>query len=335
METSRIELRNHEFEGDNNVYLLESGGEKALVDTGVSTPDVHQQLKEGLSEHGYGFGDIDTVLVTHWHADHSGLAGAIQRESGGSVLVHEEDAPIVRGDEYSLEGMRSERDRLISEWGMPDDERDQLVAFLDGMSSIMGNPPDVETFEDGDTISVGEDEVEVLHSPGHTSGLCCFVHGETVFSGDALLPVYTPNVGGADVRTTKPLDSYLDTLLRMASRDFEVAYPGHRKPIKEPTERANETVEHHYERSCKIVGVLDENGPCDAWTVGAHLFGSLNAIHILHGPGESYAHLDHMERNGVVESSEGVPVEYNLAMEVEEAEEVLSGTILQSEAARD
>lgn len=328
MKTERIELRNHEFEGNNNVYLLDGDEETALVDTGVSTPDVRQQLEDGLSEHSLEFEDIDTVLVTHWHADHSGLAGAIQKESGARVVVHEEDAPIVAGDEDAIKDMEDERDRLIAEWGMPDDERDQLVAFLDGMTSIMGDPPEVETVTDGDVLSIGDNEIEVLHSPGHTSGLCCFVDDNTAFSGDALLPVYTPNVGGADVRTTKPLDRYLDTLRGIASRDFSVAFPGHRDPIEEPTERANEIIQHHYERSLKIVGVLNENSPCDAWTVGAHLFGSLNAIHILHGPGESYAHLDHMERNGVVESSKETPKEYSLAMEVEEAEGVLEESIL-------
>jgi hypothetical protein len=49
-----------------------------------------------------------------------------------------------------------------------------------------------------------------------------------------------------------------------------------------------------------VLGVLNEHGPCDAWTVSAHLFGDLENIHILHGPGEAWAHLNHLERHGVV-----------------------------------
>jgi len=36
------------------------------------------------------------------------------------------------------------------------------------------------------------------------------------------------------------------------------------------------------------------------WEVSADLFGSLSSIHILHGPGEAFAHLEHLEAAGVV-----------------------------------
>ncbi|ELK55128.1 putative metallo-beta-lactamase family hydrolase, partial [Haloferax sp. BAB-2207] len=58
--------------------------------------------------------------------------------------------------------------------------------------------------------------------------------------------------------------------------------------------------EHHRERTERVVSVLDDHGPADAWTVSARLFGDLEAIHILHGPGEAFAHLDHLVAEGVV-----------------------------------
>lgn len=44
--------------------------------------------------------------------------------------------------------------------------------------------------------------------------------------------------------------------------------------------------------------------------MSAALFGDLEDIHILHGPGESYAHLEHLERAGTVVREE---TEYRLA----------------------
>ncbi|MFC6772029.1 MBL fold metallo-hydrolase, partial [Halorubrum pallidum] len=37
------------------------------------------------------------------------------------------------------------------------------------------------------------------------------------------------------------------------------------------------------------------------WEVSAELFGALSGIHVLHGPGEAYAHLDHLAAAGVAE----------------------------------
>ena len=42
------------------------------------------------------------------------------------------------------------------------------------------------------------------------------------------------------------------------------------------------------------------DGPATPWAVSADLFGSLSAIHILHGPGEAFAHLEHLRDAGVV-----------------------------------
>lgn len=319
MRSATIQLENHEFEGDNTVYLLESTGETALIDTGVATDGVRRQLDEGLSKAGVDVEDVDRVLTTHWHADHSGLTGWVQRRSDADVLVHSDDASIVRQDEDAWNEMEEKRDGLFEDWGMPDEPREELLAFLEGWASILDEPPEVTEVEDGDRIAVGDDQVEVMHTPGHTSGHCCYVVDDAVYAGDALLPVYTPNVGGADVRTEKPLDRYVDSLRRLEVREFGVAYPGHRESIDDPSSRAREIRNHHRERAERIVDVLDRGGPMSAWEVGAELFGDLSGIHIMHGPGESYAHLDHMERHGAVEARGSTPVEYSLAMSADEA----------------
>jgi glyoxylase-like metal-dependent hydrolase (beta-lactamase superfamily II) len=299
----RLQLENHEFEGSNSFYLLEGDGEAVLVDTGVSTPDVKRQFEEKLEGCGVGVDEIDHVFLTHWHADHVGLAGYVQEESGASVHIHERDAPIVEQDEEERDAMEEKQREALKDWGMPDGKRETLLAFITSNSTIQGSPPDLQKFDDGDRWEVAGTELEAVHSPGHTAGLASFATGnDEIFTGDAVLPVYTPNVGGADVRVERPLERYVETLLRIAERDFDRAYPGHREPIEEPTARALEIVEHHRERSARVVDVLREEGACDAWEMGAHLFGELESIHILHGPGESYAHLEHMERHGVVSS---------------------------------
>jgi glyoxylase-like metal-dependent hydrolase (beta-lactamase superfamily II) len=300
-----VSLGNTAFEGNNNCYVLglEEGAETTLVDTGVGVPETREQLREGLADYGIDFPDIDRIFLTHHHADHTGLAGEIQAESGCEVLVHEADAPLVEQDP---DAMAASEDRLrscIDEWGMPDDKQEELLAFLDSTSGIDGDPAEVTTFEGGETFDIGTVELEAVHMPGHAAGLAGYAFdgrdGEEVFSGDALLPYYTPNVGGADTRVEGALAKYLDTLADIVDRGYTRAWPGHRGPIIDPSGRAADIVHHHRERTERVIGVL-ESGPATPWEISAELFGSLSYIHILHGPGEAFAHLDHLEDAGIV-----------------------------------
>lgn len=298
-----IALGNEEFEGKNNAYLLE-GEPVTLLDTGIATERTRKQLRAGLAEHGRDFADIEQVVLTHFHPDHAGLAGEIQRESAATVYAHAAAAPLIAQDADALAAMNDRRRELFAQWGMPDAEREELLAFLDSHEEIAGEPAEVTELDEGDRIETGEGSLETLHTPGHAAGLCCFAfdgeEGREAFVGDTILPVYTPNVGGADVRVEAPLERYLDSLRRLIERDFERAWPGHREVIEEPSRRAHYIIDHHRERTERVLGVLSE-GPADAWTVSAELFGDLAGIHVMHGPGEAFAHLDHLESRGAVE----------------------------------
>ncbi|TMT87760.1 MBL fold metallo-hydrolase [Haloterrigena sp. H1] len=309
----RISLSNSAFEGDNNVYLFADGQETALLDTGDWLATTRDQLETALADRDLELADIDRIFLTHWHHDHCGLAGEIQAESGAEVYVHAADAPLVAGDESAWDALDDRYRQYFEEWGIPDADRAALRERLTDAETT-GETPTVTPFEDGETFTVNGTDLEVVHTSGHAAGLCLFeaeLEGERqVFAGDALLPVYTPNVGGADVRVDRPLETYLRALQGIVDADYDRAWPGHRTPIDDPAGRAQDIIDHHEERSWRVLDALDRLGPCDTWTVSADLFGDLEDIHILHGPGESYAHLEHLEREGAV-VREGT--EYRLA----------------------
>ncbi|MEF8814659.1 MAG: MBL fold metallo-hydrolase [Halovenus sp.] len=305
----RIRLSNHTFEGANNAYLFADGPETVLVDTGDRVPATREQLTAALADHDVEFADIDRIFLTHWHGDHSGLAGAIQRESDADVYVHEADAPLVAGDEAAWTALEERQREFFDSWGMPPADRAALERFLDDVT-LYDQPPTVTTVADGDTFVVNDTRLEVVHAPGHADGLCMFEAGAEVLTGDALLPEYTPNVGGADIRVERPLAKYLDTLAAIVAADYDRAWPGHRIPIDDPAARAEHIIDHHEERSYRVLEAVERLAPCDVWSVSADLFGSLEGIHIIHGPGEAYAHLDHLECMGAVTQADGA---YRLA----------------------
>lgn len=300
----RISLTNTAFEGNNNVYLFPDGSETVLVDTGDSSDETRKQLRAGLATYDLEFEDIDRILLTHWHHDHTGLAEEIQEASGASVHVHEADAPLVAGDEDTWTEMWIRMNDLFEAWEMPREKRERLQEFLQTPEQFV-NTPSVTEFRAGEAFAVDDTDLVPVHVPGHAAGLCLFEMerdgGTEILSSDVLLPHYTPNVGGADVRVSQPLEKYLRGLDRIAEAGYRRAWPGHRDPIDDPAGRAREIMEHHRERSWRVLSVLDREGPCSVWDVSHELFGALESIHILHGPGEAYAHLDHLERQGDIE----------------------------------
>jgi len=303
----RIRLENEEFEGRNNAYLFVGDGPTVLVDPGVARDDVRSQLLAGLSDHGVGVTDLDAIVVTHWHPDHSGLAGSLQDESGATVYVHEADAPVVEQDPEARDAMDALRTRRFDEWAVPEADQAALREIFEAVSRAGWDAAAVEPFAEGDEIRAGDETLRVLHSPGHTAGLSSLVvegTGEALV-GDAVLPVYTPNVGGADLRVERPLGTYVETLERLEAREFDRLYPGHRDPIDDPRARIHAILDHHAERTGRVVQVLAEHGPATAWEVSDHLFGELSGIHILHGPGEAWAHLDELVARGDVEHEDG------------------------------
>ena len=303
----RIRLENEEFEGRNNAYLFAGDGPTVLVDPGVARDDVRSQLLAGLADLDVDVADLDAIVVTHWHPDHSGLAGSLQAESGATVHVHEADAPVVEQDPAAMEMVDDLRTRRFAEWGVPEADQAALREIFEAVSRAGWEAASVEPFVDGDEIPAGDETLRVVHSPGHTAGLSSLVvegTGEALV-GDAVLPVYTPNVGGADLRVERPLATYVETLERLEALDLDRLHPGHRDPIDDPVARIHEILDHHTERTGRVIQVLAEHGPATAWEVSDHLFGELSGIHVLHGPGEAWAHLDELVARGDVEHEEG------------------------------
>ncbi|MGM0606486.1 MAG: MBL fold metallo-hydrolase, partial [Halobacteriota archaeon] len=226
----QIALGNTVFEGRNNVYLLD-GERTVLVDTGVPDTAVERELRDALESHGVSFADVDDVFLTHWHHDHAGLAGKIQAESGATVYAHEADAPLVSGSDASVLDARTLRERKFDEWAIPQRPRQELEAYLESAMHT-GRPVDVTPVVDGDTFDVNGATIEAIHLPGHAAGLLAYAFdgpdGREAFVGDAILPKYTPNVGGADLRVDRPLEQYIDSLRRVIDRGFERVWPGHR-----------------------------------------------------------------------------------------------------------
>ena len=86
------------------------------------------------------------------------------------------------------------------------------------------NPTDTDVpVEDGDTLQVGDIELQIIYTPGHSVDSICILSGNKLVSGDTL---FVGKVGGTDFG--KGARQEYDSLQRLMQLDDDVeVYPGH------------------------------------------------------------------------------------------------------------
>ncbi|MBL4917125.1 MBL fold metallo-hydrolase [Szabonella alba] len=111
--------------------------------------------------------DLHWILETHVHADHLSAAPYIQESLGGQIGIGERITVVqdTFGKVFN-EGTRFQRDGS---------QFDRL-------------------FREGDSITLGQLRVDVLHTPGHTPACLTYVAGDAAFVGDTL---FMPDFGTA------------------------------------------------------------------------------------------------------------------------------------------
>ena len=107
--------------------------------------------------------------------------------------------------------------------------------------------PDVLVAE-GSKIAFGDEQLEVVSTPGHSADHLCFRVGRVLFSGDHIM-------GGSSVMV-EDLTSYLASLRKLGEREWERIYPGHGPEIDNPNEVIDWYVAHRLQREQEILEAM-------------------------------------------------------------------------------
>jgi len=166
-------------------------------------------------------------------------------------------------DERTLEGLQGfleaqggrDLQRLFLTHWHPDhhvgaDRIQKLTRCLVGINSLEAKGADALdidfTFEDGDIFPVEGGELEVIHTPGHSSGHCCFLLRPegVLFTGDHIL--------GSGTSIIVPPDGdmilYMNSLERLLAYPIKVICPGHGPLVWDAREKVKEYLQHRRER---------------------------------------------------------------------------------------
>ena len=293
-----LALPNPLFEGSINAYLIEAAP-LTLIDSGIGTRTCFAALEEALSRLGHAVEDIEQIVLTHKHADHIGLASRIVERSGARVYIHADDLDgLIQLDRRHEEYPALVRGRL-AEWGVDQTRADSLTQAL-AQGPRFARQTVATPLQDGDRLPVGDVDLEVIHTPGHTQGSICLRYGDTLFSGDHVLPGISPNIGASELRRSGMLRRYLTALDRVAALDDGgmTVLPGHGEAFTALAERCRQLAAHHAEREAKIVTILAEGDPMTVHDVSSRLWRELPGFHLLLGAAEANAHLEKLAEEG-------------------------------------
>jgi glyoxylase-like metal-dependent hydrolase (beta-lactamase superfamily II) len=175
----------------NFVYLVgsQSTREVALVDPAWAI--------DALFEHAESRGfQVVATLVTHYHQDHVGGEMYGQRIEGLKELLERKGMKIYTN-----------------------------ATEADGLRKVTGiSESDLVRVDSGDTVRIGDVEIEFLHTPGHTPGSQCFLAGDALIAGDTL---FVQGCGRVDLPGSNPDDMFASLRKLAALPDSTVLYPGH------------------------------------------------------------------------------------------------------------
>ena len=176
---------------DNNNYLLidEDSKEAALIDCSAADFDVKNTLDQ------YG-AKLKYILLTHGHFDH--VAGI--RPTDAKIVMHQDDLRIL-----------NQTNMYLPAFGIPEITIPKIDIFI----------------KDGDIIKLGNNDIKVIHTPGHTQGGVCYLVDNMLFSGDT---VFRESVGRCDLeggdfeQIVESIKTKIFTL-----PEATIIYPGHGK----------------------------------------------------------------------------------------------------------
>jgi glyoxylase-like metal-dependent hydrolase (beta-lactamase superfamily II) len=171
----------------------EATREAIVIDPGDNIP----QILARLAAHHL---TLKQIIVTHAHIDHIGGAAKLKRATGATVLLNQNDIPLME-----------QLDEQAAWIGVETPERVTLDGSADDLITV--GLPTLSAF--------------VLHTPGHTPGSIClhFASENLVFAGDTL---FAGTIGRTDLPggdSAQILSSLRDRLLPLP--ELTVVVPGH------------------------------------------------------------------------------------------------------------
>jgi glyoxylase-like metal-dependent hydrolase (beta-lactamase superfamily II) len=293
-----------------NSYLIQGTEGWLLIDPGWNTPLVQQTLENSLKTLNLAFTDVSSIVVTHCHPDHYGLAGKIKHLSPRTrMFMHRWEADLIESRYIKFTEPQEKMAALLTEHGVPPDMVDALgTASMPALEFITLSLPD-HVLYGGEMIQTGIFDLEVIWTPGHSPGHICLyeARNQLLLSGDHVLPTITPNISYHILSGDNPLGDYIYALGKLGNLAVSQVHPGHESSFNDLQGRVQIILDHHNRRQKEIVEILD-GGSYNCYQIASRLHWSIQDLTWEQFPPlqkrfaitETIAHVEHLRWNGKV-----------------------------------
>jgi len=272
--------------GATNCWLVIGVDDVLCVDPGADAEGAVREIGAALKPHGRRVEDVETIVVTHTHADHCGAAAGLAEVADAAVAV---GAPEVD----RLAGRPASPSTQAAAWrglGAPPDElrraahRPTIHAPVD--------PARIRSLHDGTKLEAGGRTWDVHVVGGHSPGHVLLGGDGMILAGDQLLADVFPAVHfGPAVSDPDRSRSAHDPPLPWASSVAELlasmdrfdgeafesitVLPGHGSAFR-GTQRVIERVRRYHRVRCELVAQrLAQRGPTSVWDLATAMYPGL------------------------------------------------------------
>jgi glyoxylase-like metal-dependent hydrolase (beta-lactamase superfamily II) len=294
--------------GPVNSFLIEDEP-LTLIDCGPNSATALVALERQLGSIGRRIEELDLILITHQHSDHSGLVEVVAERSGAEIgafaqlapyLAHW-DAAVAQDAEYAYETMLAH--------GV-DPRVARAVRSVARSSRGWGATTAVHRpLADGTVNELSGRRLEALHVPGHSPSDVAFLDRDAgvAFSGDVMLAGHVSTTALAasldpawDGARPRPLLDYRSSLRRLHELDLTMLLPGHGAAIEDPRELLLARIAAQDERIERTARML-EGGAHGAYELAIFERGEIAFAEVLNALSETLGQLDVLASAGRVE----------------------------------
>jgi glyoxylase-like metal-dependent hydrolase (beta-lactamase superfamily II) len=219
-----------------NLYAV-GKGPITLIDTGPKFPGLLDYVDEHLNAAGFRFEDIERIIATHGHVDHTGLTAEIRAAAGNSIdfHIHPEDSWLISEERHQEFMWSKEADFLTARAGIPAVDVEKIRKRFAFFKELCDPVDNISFLKDGDEFSGNGYHLNVVHTPGHTAGSVCLYEPEQkiLFSGDNMIKHITPNPlvelrkYGLKNSDYQSLPTFLKSLDNISKLDVGYVFSGH------------------------------------------------------------------------------------------------------------